>query len=336
MTVSSRPLVLLTSGDPCGVGPELILKVLQEGPPTGVRLAVLGDLAVFDQAAKILQMRLPRWKVLTPVDSGSAAWPRLAFVDFGHHARFKPGQTSEQAGAASLRYVEFATQLCRQGMAHALVTAPVTKWAIERSARGFQGHTEYLAKAFGVSTVAMGFVSDELSVVLLTRHVPLREVSVRVTKALLKKTTLAAVEGLQTYFGIRHPRLAVCGLNPHAGEGGLFGNEEQRVLAPAMRELKSKGVMLKGPFAADGFFTESSGYDAVLCWYHDQGLIPFKLLARDQGCQISFGLPIIRTSPDHGSALDIAGQGRAHPGSLRYALHLAAKLARRRASRHHA
>jgi len=155
-------------------------------------------------------------------------------------------------------------------------------------------------------------------------------------------------ETLRRDFGIRQPRLAMCGLNPHAGEGGLFGDEERRVLLPVLRQLRQDGVVIHGPFAADGFFatarepappfweeptrgmiTKRAGYDAVLCWYHDQGLIPFKLLARDAGCQMSVGLPLVRTSPDHGSALDIAGKGLANPGSMRYAITLAAQLTKR-------
>ena len=136
------------------------------------------------------------------------------------------------------------------------------------------------------------------------------------------------VQALRRQFGLRRPHVAICGLNPHAGEAGRFGREEQRVLAPALRRLRRRGVRIDGPFAADGFFATRARYDAVICWYHDQGLIPFKLLARDAGCQMTLGLPFARTSPDHGSALDLAAAGGAHPGSMRYALRLAIQLAR--------
>jgi len=218
----------------------------------------------------------------------------------------------------------------RRGVAQGLVTAPVTKWAVERARRGFKGHTEYLARAFGVANPVMMFASPLLRVVLLTRHVALRRVPSRVTPRLVRDTIRTTLGSLRREFGIRHPSLVVCGLNPHAGEGGLFGREERRVLRPVMREFLRRGVRLEGPVSADGFFADPLGYDAVVCWYHDQGLIPFKLLARDRGCQVTLGLPIVRTSPDHGSAMEIAGTGRAHPGSMRYAIELASTLVAKR------
>jgi len=325
-----QPCLAITSGDPCGIGPEVILKALARPVPPRVRLLVIGDLAVFAHTARTLHVRLPRWAVrpVHAVSPGPSA-PQVTFIDLAHPGRFKLGTTSEQAGSAALAYLDAAIQLWRQDVADALVTAPVTKWAIERARNGFQGQTEYLAQACGVSSVVMLFVSRHLRVALLTRHVALREVPSHVTKPAFRRAALTTVEGLKRYFGIPHPRLAVCGLNPHAGEGGLFGDEERRVLLPVLREFRQDGIRLEGPFAADSFFVDPRGYDAVLCWYHDQALIPFKRMARDVGCQLSLGLPVVRTSPDHGSALDIAGKGCAHPGSMRYAIRVAADLAGR-------
>ena len=345
------PVLAITSGDPCGVGPEVILKTLTQSLPTpriapapasarggpgrqaGVRptsrLIVIGDLAIYQHTAKALRLRLPRWVVTTPRDTSVNREHPLTFVDLKHAWRFTSGRTSVRAGAASLAYLKTALQLWRQGAVDGLVTAPVTKWTIERSHPTFQGQTEFLAESLGVSPVVMMFVAEQLRVALLTRHLALRKVSSSVTKPLVRQTARMVAETLRRDFGIRQPRLAMCGLNPHAGEGGLFGDEERRVLLPVLRELKRDGVVIHGPFAADGFFATMHKYDAVLCWYHDQGLIPFKLLTRDAGCQMSVGLPLVRTSPDHGSALDIAGKGLASPGSMRYAITLAAQLTKR-------
>jgi 4-hydroxythreonine-4-phosphate dehydrogenase len=192
----------------------------------------------------------------------------------------------------------------------------------------------------GAREVAMLFVSQRLRVVLLTRHLPLRRVPLALTPRLIRSTLRLTARALQTQFRIPRPRLAVCGLNPHAGEAGQCGEEEVTRMTPILRALRAGRILCDGPFAADGFFAQqlhparSNGaprtrYDAIVCAYHDQGLIPFKMVARDAGCQLTIGLPIIRTSPDHGTALDIAGRGIAHPGSMIYALQLAAQLGRR-------
>ncbi|MBI3320270.1 MAG: 4-hydroxythreonine-4-phosphate dehydrogenase PdxA [Candidatus Omnitrophica bacterium] len=329
----TSPMLAITSGDPCGIGPEVILKTLAQPLSRSVKLLVIGDRSVFERTAKALRLRLPSWHLVTP--RGMTGTPAsLAFVDLAHAHRFTPGHSSAKSGAASLAYLDAALALVRQGAVHGLVTAPVTKWAIARAGKpfapplraGFTGHTDYLAERLGTRPAVMTFVSDALRVVLLTQHLALREVSPQLTKPRIRRTLRVVITSLQRQFRIRRPRLAVCGLNPHAGEDGAFGDEERRLIVPVMREFSRDGVRLEGPFAADGFFVHPHGYDAILCWYHDQGLIPFKLMARDRGCQLTLGLPIVRTSPDHGSALDIAGRGVAHPGSMRYALELAAQL----------
>ena len=174
----------------------------------------------------------------------------------------------------------------------------------------------------------MMFVANRLRVVVLTRHIPLSRVSRALSRSLIQSAATLTSRTLTQQFRIQHPRLALLGLNPHAGEDAQIGGEEQQVMHPVLQALRRKGIVCDGPFAADGFFAQPQRYDAVLCAYHDQGLIPFKMVARDQGCQLTVGLPIVRTSPDHGSALDIAGRGLAHPGSMIYALKLAAKLAK--------
>ena len=308
-------MIAITAGDPCGVGPEVILKALRTFR-TRPRLpvAVIGDAAVFSRAAARLRSGLPPW---------------VRFIDCGHPDRFLPGRSSRAAGAASLAYLRHAVALWRAGRLCALVTAPVTKWAVQRVDPAFVGHTEYLAAAMHRREVVMLFASETMRVAVVTRHVPLRCVPRAITQPLLRRTLTVTAEGLRDYFRIRRPRLAVCGLNPHAGEGPS-ASEERTVFQPAIRALRRRGITCDGPLAADGFFASRpwERYDAVICAYHDQGLIPFKLVARDRGCQMTLGLPIVRTSPDHGSALDIAGQGVAHPGSMAYALRLAIACSR--------
>lgn len=315
-------MIAVTSGDPCGIGPEVILKSLAMARVG--RVVVIGDLRVFEQAARRLRRRLPPWRVWSP----GQPWPEhgAVFLHCPSAGRFRPGRSSAAAGAAALSYLRAAVALWRSGHLRALVTAPVTKWAIARVEPGFIGQTEWLTRAMRARGVVMMFASARMRVVVLTRHVPLVAVSHALTRGLIETAIRQTAQALRRQFGIARPRLAVCGLNPHAGEQARCGREEQRIMEPALRHLRRSGVRCDGPFAADGFFAAGRAYDAVICPYHDQGLIPFKMVARDHGCQVSLGLPIARTSPDHGSALDIAGQGIANPGSMRYALRLAATL----------
>ncbi len=330
--IHKPPVVVITAGDPSGIGPEVIVKALARSRsgggarPAGATLIVVGDRPVFSQTAKAARQSFPSW---------------VRFLDLGHRDRFVPGRSTPAAGRASLRYLETAMSLMRSGQAQALVTGPLTKRSVEPWAKGFQGQTEWLAHACGASRVVMTFVAGRLRVALVTRHQGLRAVMRSMRPEELRETITVLAEGLRRSFGIARPRLAVCGVNPHAGEGGLFGEEEQRVMCPVLRALQRNGLRVEGPFAADGFFpgfvrrlqsapSAAAPYDAVVCWYHDQGLIPFKLVARDSGCQVSLGLPIIRTAPDHGSALDIAGRGVADPGSMRAAIALAVELLQRR------
>jgi 4-hydroxythreonine-4-phosphate dehydrogenase len=323
------PVIAVTAGDPCGIGPEVLLKALQEPLALGAaRLVIIGDQTVFAQAARRMHQRLPAWTLLGPGAPWPPVPPALSLLDGGGSIAHRPGRPTSAAGRASLGYLDAAVRLWRQGRMSALVTAPVTKWAIRRLQPGFIGQTEYLTRAMGARDVVMLFVSDRLRIALLTRHVPLARVSQAVDRRLVRTTLRLIHQALAACFGVARPRLALCGINPHAGEAAR-DSEEHTVLAPALAALRREGIRCEGPFAADGFFAQDrlAAYDAVICSYHDQGLIPFKMAARDAGCQMSLGLPIVRTSPDHGSALDIAGRGIARAGSMRYALRLAARLA---------
>ena len=312
----------------------MVLKALlsRRGGPHA-RLVVIGDYAVFARAARQLRRRLPAWRLARPSDAWHRSPAPLTFIDCGHSGAFIPGRPSRAAGKAALAYIEHAVALWRAKRIHGLVTAPVTKWAIEQSSPHFVGQTEHLARAMGRRDVVMMFVSHRLRIVLLTRHLALRDVARSLDRRLVRVTLRLTADALRQQFGIRRPRLAVCGLNPHAGESGLLGREERWVLRPVMRAAQRAGLVCDGPFAADGFFADAGDYDAVVCCYHDQGLIPFKMAARDRGCQMTIGLPLVRTSPDHGSALDIAGRGVADPGSMRYALDLAIALTERHVAR---
>ncbi|HEX9780323.1 MAG TPA: 4-hydroxythreonine-4-phosphate dehydrogenase PdxA [bacterium] len=324
----SGPILGITMGDPCGVGPQVALQAVRTARAAGARVVLIGDAGVFAAAARRLGGALPGWPRARPGDRIPRGAHRVILLECGQSRAFRRGRPDAAAGAASIGYVDEALRLWRSAEIDALVTGPVTKWAIQLSRPDFVGHTEYLARALGVRDVVMLFVSRRLRVALATRHVALAAVPGAVTRAFAGKVLTLTAEGLRLRFGIAHPRLAVCGLNPHAGEGGAFGREEQRVLAPAMRDAQARGVRCEGPFSADGFFARPGACDAVVCWYHDQGLIPFKMASRGAGCQTTLGLPLVRTSPDHGSALDLAARGTpADSGGMRAAAALAVTLA---------
>lgn len=327
-TLNARVLAV-TAGDPCGIGPELVLQALAAKRRFSVPLIIIGSLEVFRQRAQQCRLRFPSWKVI-PHGSPFLDRGRLRFLDVPARTSFKPGKSGRSAGRASLDYLDVAVRLWREHRVQGLVTAPVTKWAIQKSKPRFIGQTEYLSQATGSKEVAMLFAAKELRVVLLTRHLALRDVSRALTVKKMESSIRVAHQALQEQFGIARPRFVLCGLNPHAGEQGRFGNEEQTRLIPLVLRLRKRGILLEGPLAADVVFTQASRWDAVICCYHDQALIPFKMIARDRGAQLSAGLPLVRTSPDHGSALDIAGRGIANPGAMIYALELAGQLVRRR------
>jgi 4-hydroxythreonine-4-phosphate dehydrogenase len=246
------------------------------------------------------------------------------------------GESGVAAGGLQVACLAAAVDAVRVGRARALCTGPITKASAHRAGFGFPGHTEYLASRSGASRVAMMLAGPSLRVVPLTGHVPLREVAARLSPAAVADGLELTAQALARDFGCARPRVALAALNPHAGEGGLMGDEEERVLLPglelARKHLSGAGleVELLGPLPADGLFAARAGHDAVVCCYHDQGLIPLKLLHRDEAVNVTLGLPIVRTSPAHGSALDIAGRGVARPGSMRAALELAVAMARRR------
>lgn len=331
---SFRPLLALTMGDPVGVGPEIIVLALRDPAIYDLcRPLVLGDLTAMTRARDLLTPELKVHLVEHPRD-GLYAPGTLDLLALSHlepeDCRF--GLPTPAAGAAMVSYILTAIRLCQSGEAHAMVTGPISKMAMHLAGFHYPGHTELLAEKTGATEVAMMLAGGTFRVVLATIHIPLAEVPERLTQEGLVRLLRLTHECLKRDFGLARPRLAVAALNPHASEGGLFGREEQEIIIPAVLEAHGAGVAVSGPFPADTlFWRHAQGeFDAVIAMYHDQGLIPIKLLHFMDAVNITLGLPIIRTSVDHGTAYNLAGTGQAHPGSLSAALRMAAEMARRR------
>jgi 4-hydroxythreonine-4-phosphate dehydrogenase len=321
--------VAISLGDPSGIGPEVTASALRALRGRVVPLA-FGD-ASFERLLRRAGLDLP---VVSPGDPLPA---RGAFVRVTRLAAAdrRPGTPSPAGGAGSLAYLEAAFGAVAAGQAQALCTAPLSKAQVALSLPGFVGHTEWLEARGGGSRSVMMLAGRRLRVALCTNHLSLREAVRRLTPARIAAVARVTADGLRRDLGISAPRIAVAGLNPHAGEGGAFGDEEARIVAPAVERLREDGVDARGPFPPDSvFFRAAAGeFDAVVALYHDQGLIPVKLLDAvlgDSAVNVTLGLPFVRTSPDHGVAWDLTGTGRASDRSMRAALRLAAAIARRR------
>ena len=323
----SRPIIGITMGDPVGVGPEIIFLALDNPEIYEVcKPIVLGDLRILNVAKQCVRSNLNIESVKDP-ESGTY---RFGSVDVLNLSEIDPDKTSwgsptVETGKAMLHYIEVASDLTLHGPISAMVTCPINKTAIQLAGAPYNGHTELLAERTKSKNYAMMFAGDRLRVVLSTIHVPLREVPSIISKGKILRVIKLARKTLKERFGIKTPRIAVAGLNPHAGEGGLFGNEEKNIIAPAIAIAKDEGIDVVGPLPPDALFYHAAKgrYDIVVSMYHDQGLIPFKLMHFDNGVNTTIGLPIIRTSVDHGTAYDIAGTGIANPGSLIAAIKMA-------------
>ncbi len=329
-----RTRLAISLGDPNGIGPEVILGALaDERILRYVEPLIVGSLSVLESHAARLKVRPPRLKAIrsagAPVPEGACAVletgdDRKPAVSFG--------KITKASGRVAMESVEAAMDTVCEGNADALVTAPISKEAISLAGYEYAGHTEFLAKRLASGSVVMMLVADNLRVGLVSVHVPVSEVSGRVTTKAVTKHIRAMGASLARDYGIIKPKIAVLGLNPHAGDGGIIGAEEQEIIAPAIEQCCKEGHLAFGPFSSDGFFGAGTykQYDAVLAMYHDQGLIPFKTLAFGRGVNHTAGLSIVRTSPDHGTAFDIAGQGIASASSMRSAIYLARDIVRRR------
>ncbi len=327
-----QPL-LLTMGDPTGIGPELIIKSLLSGAFERLNqsIHVVGDIAILLQAGRIFNLdgkpeKLgPQHYSIKFEDRQITvhACSKLA-VDSVHY-----GQPNVDCGKAMAGYVEYAIARCLDGSAAGMVTCPINKAAINSAGYNFSGHTELLAERCGVKKVVMMLAGKRLRVCLVTTHMAYREVPDKLSAAEILETIRITAKSLREQFGIGQPRLAVLALNPHAGENGLFGYEEQRIITPAIVAARNLGISTDGPHSADTLFhfAAKGAYDAVICMYHDQGLIPLKLLHFDDAVNVTLGLPIVRTSVDHGTAYDLAGSGEANTASLVAALDMAVQMA---------
>jgi 4-hydroxythreonine-4-phosphate dehydrogenase len=322
MSLSSRAPIAISLGDPAGIGPEVVVRALAVRPALDVR--VYGDPVVLARAAE--RAKVPR---VAPDSVRVVTTLRLDEVT--------PGQPNDASGRAQLAYLEAATNDVLAGAASALVTAPISKEWIARAGFAFPGHTEYLAARAAVGDqFAMMLAGPNLRVVVATTHVALRDVPTLLTPPGLASTIVLTAEALARRFRIARPRVAVAGLNPHASEAGRFGDEEARIVVPALAlaraRLEAAGVIadVTGPHVPDVVFRQAAGgaFDAVVALYHDQGLIPVKLLHFDEAVNLTLGLPFVRTSPDHGTAFDIAAASTARPDSFLAALDLAARLSR--------
>ena len=318
--------VALTSGDPSGVGPELAVRAWETLGDT-LPFFLIGDPAHLPTGTPVAE-------ISDPSQAPAAARAGLPVLPHSFAAPATPGQPVPANAPGVVEVIRRAVTLVQTGAASAICTAPISKLELKRHA-GFTypGHTEFLAHLGGVDHVVMMLAAAELRVVPATIHIPLADVAGALTPETLEATIRLTHAALIRDFGVPAPRLAVAGLNPHAGEGGTIGTEEQRFIGPLCQRLRDEGLDVLGPLSADTMFhdTARATYDAAIAMYHDQALIPIKTLAFDRGVNVTLGLPFVRTSPDHGTAFDIAGKGIANPTSLIEALKLASDMAAKRA-----
>ena len=330
-----RPRIGVTLGDTNGIGPEVVIKALMDRRIRRfVDPIVLGSphvLRVHADRLNFNELRITSVDALPPepvADEGLVVLDVLG----GEKPAVDFGQITRDAGRVAMRAVEVATDLCAAGDLDAMVTGPISKEAISRAGYQHPGHTEFITERVGCTEYTMLMVAGDLRVGLVTGHMPIWDVPKAVTvDAILSKIRIID-DCLARDFGIQRPKIGVLGLNPHAGDGGVLGREEMDSIVPAIRQACDAGSLVFGPYPADGFFAIRGyrAYDAVLAMYHDQGLVPFKTLAFESGVNYTAGLPIVRTSPDHGTAHNIAGEGKASAESMRSAIYLAIDVARRR------
>ncbi len=333
MSARARLPLALTIGEPAGIGPDLTLAVWQRRVELDLpAFYLIGDVDFLRGRARSLGLDVPL-AVVTPEEAGAAFERALPVVPLGLPVTAAPGEPDATSAPAAIASIRRAVADVLAGHAAAVVTNPIAKNVLYRSGFAEPGHTEFLARLAAEATgkpvqPVMMLWSAELAVVPVTIHLPLRDVVSTLTAKLIVETGRIVARDLAGRFGIARPRIAVAGLNPHAGEEGAMGEEDRTIVAPAVAQLRAEGIDAIGPLPADTLFHERAraGYDVAMCMYHDQALIPIKTLAFDNAVNVTLGLPFVRTSPDHGTAFDIAGTGKADPSSLVAALALAARL----------
>jgi 4-hydroxythreonine-4-phosphate dehydrogenase len=328
--------IAITLGDPGGIGPEVSLKALYQNHwPATLRFVLIGSRTILRRQAAQLRLLLPpAWQL----SDGKKNAGRIFNWEPEHDLKqkpmpltWRPGVTGKTQGQAAVRWIQAAVSGCMAGLFDALVTGPICKQSLRLAGLPFPGHTEFLAALTRTHRYAMMLLGGPLRVVLVTRHLPLAKVAERISRAAIQEAVQLAAQALP-WLGVKQKTVGVCALNPHAGDDGLLGREEITTIIPALRALRRQGLAVEGPVPGDVIFHQAlqGRYGAVVAMYHDQGLGPLKMIAFDEGVNLTLGLPIVRTSPDHGTAFDIAGKGVAHVGSMVEAIRLAARLARRK------
>lgn len=333
MTQTHKPRIGITLGDYNGIGPEVVLKALSDNRILNlVTPVVYGSGKVFAYYKKLFNLEDINYSQAR--NKGQYTAKSINVINcWGDDAlEIAPGKASKESGKAAYIALKQAASELKEGLIDALVTGPIDKHTIHSEEFPFTGHTGFLTNFFEVSESLMFMVSDKLRVGLATEHIPVREVATALTKEKIEAKLKVMDASLRKDFGVSKPKIAVLGLNPHAGDNGLLGQEEDQIIRPVIADQKNKGRLVYGPFPADGFFATGSHskYDGILAMYHDQGLVAFKTIAFGDGVNFTAGLPIIRTSPDHGTAYAIAGKNQANEGSLREAIYQAVEIFKQR------
>lgn len=321
--LNGKPIVGITQGDGNGIGYEVIIKALSDPRILESFTPVIyGSSKIFGFYKKSLH-EIEQLDTNVIASAKDAHPKRINIVNcLPENVYVEPGQSTPESAKSAMKALECAVEDIKQGLIDVLVTAPINKRAMTAEGFGYTGHTEYLENAFGVKDVAMFMVSDSLKVGVVTGHIPVKDIPASITQEKIISKLRLMSDSLKRDFGVNSPRIAVLSLNPHSGDGGLLGNEEVTVISPAVKAAREQGIEAYGPFSPDGFFGlgHYANYDATLAMYHDQGLAPFKSIAFEEGVNYTAGLPIVRTSPDHGTSYDIAGRDLADPRSMRSAI----------------
>ena len=328
-----RPVVGITQGDGNGIGYEVIIKSLSDARILESFTPVIyGSSKIFGFYRKHIH-NLDQMDTYVIQNARDAKPRKINIVNCLPDSYFvEPGRSTPESAKAAIKALECAVADIKRGDIDVMVTAPINKRAMVAEGFGNTGHTEYLQKEFGVDDVAMFMVSDRMKIGVVTGHIPLREVPGAITsEKILRKLRLMS-DSLKRDFGVVEPKIAVLGLNPHCGDGGLLGDEEERIILPAVKEANAEGILAFGPYSPDGYFGlgHYARFDATLAMYHDQGLSPFKAVAFDDGVNFTAGLPVVRTSPDHGTAYEMAGRDEADPHSMMSAIYTAIDIFRKR------
>lgn len=313
-------------GCPAGIGPEIILKLFVLKPRLFAEngIVIVGDIAILEQTAHGygMDVKVTPWQPHSELSVNALNVLSETNLELD---TIQPGKPSAEAGEASYKYITKAIELCLAKEVAAMVTCPISKTALSLAGISFPGHTEILATKTNTQDFAMMMAGEKLKVVLATTHIALRDVPARLSPKRIAKVIELTDNAMKSLFGIKKPKIAVCGLNPHAGEAGMFGDEEERIIMPAVAEAKAQGIDVTEPLPPDTVFYHAyyARFDAVVCMYHDQGLGPFKLVHFEDGVNVTLGLPILRTSVDHGTAYDLVGKNLAKTSSLEAAVRLA-------------